>query len=227
MLAVRLSLCKKDAAQPCGNPWFGSVIQNGPDTSSSSGPAAENRRWSVEWSSTGRTRAGDRSGTAGPPRPPAAPARTGERSDPPRSVPAVWIPAADRRDGLSWDRDFSSVQDAFRKKLRSGGPQQALFLSAQLPQGWRHVVQVFRNAPVAEGHPDLQGVPHAHAVLAVQQRLHEPFEIQVHHLAHPLFCGRAGRGGRRSVPAWRDSVHPRTLPGRCRPAHPGLMNDAR
>ena len=78
------------------------------------------------------------------------------------------------------------MQDALRQEAAHRGPQQALFLSAQFPQLRRHVVQILRDAPVAEGDPDLQRTPHAHPVLPVQQGLHEPVRVQPHETADPL-----------------------------------------
>ena len=54
-------------------------------------------------------------------------------------------------------------------------------------------VQIFGNPPVAEGHPNLQTVVHAHSVLPVKKGLHEPAEIQIDHFLHPGFQRRCTR----------------------------------
>ncbi len=69
-----------------------------------------------------------------------------------------------------------------RKQIAQRPAQQSLLLAAQIPQAGRHIVKILRQAVIAEGHPYLQRAVHAHAVLPVQQGLHEPVRIEPHHL---------------------------------------------
>ena len=60
----------------------------------------------------------------------------------------------------------------------------------------RHIKDILNDTMVGKRYTGLKFGVHAGAIHAVKKRLHEPFEIQVHHLAHPLFCGgQAGADG--------------------------------
>lgn len=45
---------------------------------------------------------------------------------------------------------------------------------------------------VAERHPDLKPMSHAHSVLAVKQALHKPIEVQHEHLTHTSVLAAVG-----------------------------------
>ena len=85
------------------------------------------------------------------------------------------------------------MQDLLRQPTLHGPAQQALFLPMVVLEGPGNPVQVLGNAIVAEGHPDLQGLVHAHPVLPVQESLHEPAVIKIHHFLHTPLRGVRSR----------------------------------
>ena len=56
----------------------------------------------------------------------------------------------------------------------------------------RNIESVTGNPVVAERHPYLKSVSHAHSVLAVKQALHKPIEVQHEHLTHTSVLAAVG-----------------------------------
>ncbi len=91
---------------------------------------------------------------------------------------------------------LAPTQDVVREHPFQGAAEDALGGAAVGFKCPGDVPDIFRQAVVAERHPHLQPDRHAHAVLAVEQDLHEVPHVQVSHLSHQglerVFTGKAG-----------------------------------
>lgn len=84
-------------------------------------------------------------------------------------------------------RAFFPPEHLIRKQTLDCFPQQSLFIALIILEFPWNAIQIFRNTHVTEGYPYLQGIVHGHTVFAIQQRLHEPFHIQIHHFTKAPF----------------------------------------
>jgi len=82
-------------------------------------------------------------------------------------------------------RTFLAVNDLFGQFIGECAAHDALLTSLERFEAPRHIIGIFDNAVVAEGHANLKTGVHAHAVLAVEQGRHEPVKIEHEHFTHP------------------------------------------
>ena len=81
-------------------------------------------------------------------------------------------------------RTFLAVNDVFGQFIGECAAHDAFLASFERLEIPRHIVRIFNNAVVAEGHANLETGVHAHAVLAVEQGGHKPVEVEHEHFAH-------------------------------------------
>ena len=85
---------------------------------------------------------------------------------------------------------FLSLHNFLREQIPDGVTQQSLFPASVILEFPGNAIQIFRNPVIAEGYPNLQAGEHTHPVFSIQQGLHEPSEIQIHHFLHSDLCRR-------------------------------------
>jgi len=71
------------------------------------------------------------------------------------------------------------LDDGVGQQLTGGSAENAFFPSIEGLEAPRDVEHVVHQAVIAERHPDLEADRHAHAVLAVEQKLDEARQVQI------------------------------------------------